>query len=254
LGFVMLSFDRQGAEAPLRECLKRDPNSAEAWCNLGRVLLERGAFTEGRDAIKRGHDLGTARADWPYPSQVWLDDAERLVLAAVHWSGPELDVATPAEAERLEVFVLAGLYAGRYRGVADLLIEAEEAFVSERATPWTLFAGARAAVRAAAADSDPANAAELRNYALEWLRRYVTILRQSLRGRPEGEFDRLAADIVTDAHLASVSPSAVEALPKSERQGWLELWRSLAPSKASPPPTRVAAATDSRAESRPESR
>src|SRR5262249_43297686 len=47
-------------------------------CNLGDVLKSRGCFAESLAAYRRGHELGSRRADWGYPSGQWVRDAERL--------------------------------------------------------------------------------------------------------------------------------------------------------------------------------
>jgi tetratricopeptide (TPR) repeat protein len=53
-----------------------DPDHAEAQCNLAQVLARQGKFGESVEHFKRGHELGTKRAGWPYPSAEWLRQAE----------------------------------------------------------------------------------------------------------------------------------------------------------------------------------
>src|SRR5258708_35959061 len=40
--------------------------------------MAQGRFAEARAAVKRGHELGTKRRGWPYPSAAWVRYAERL--------------------------------------------------------------------------------------------------------------------------------------------------------------------------------
>src|SRR5262249_53671212 len=55
-----------------------DPRYAEAHCNLGAALKAQGRFAESLAAYQRGHELGTKRPGWPYPSAEWVCKAENL--------------------------------------------------------------------------------------------------------------------------------------------------------------------------------
>src|SRR5262249_25280387 len=59
------SGDLDGAIAAYREALRRDPDYAEAHCNLGSALCRQGKLTEALASLKRGHELGSRRPDWP---------------------------------------------------------------------------------------------------------------------------------------------------------------------------------------------
>src|SRR5262249_42911465 len=74
------------AEA-FRAAIKVAPGFAEAHCNLGQVLSRQGQFADAVTHLKRGHELGTKRGNWDYPSAQWVREAERLV---------ELDGKLPA--------------------------------------------------------------------------------------------------------------------------------------------------------------
>lgn len=72
---------------------------AEAWCNLGLELRHCGRFTDAVIALRRGHELGSARgAEWHYPSAGWLADAatERDALARLATLIPADEAALPA--------------------------------------------------------------------------------------------------------------------------------------------------------------
>jgi tetratricopeptide (TPR) repeat protein len=75
------------AEAAYREAIALKPDYAEAHCNLGNVLKNQDRFAESLVAFRRGHELGSKRPGWRYPSLQWVRDAERLV---------ELDKKLPA--------------------------------------------------------------------------------------------------------------------------------------------------------------
>jgi tetratricopeptide (TPR) repeat protein len=52
---------------------------AEAYCNLAGVLREKGRFKEALDAMRHGHDLGTRRGQWRYPTAKLIPEYEKLV-------------------------------------------------------------------------------------------------------------------------------------------------------------------------------
>jgi serine/threonine-protein kinase len=61
-----------------RTALRQKPDYAEAHINLGQILLGKNrADAEGLALLRRGHELGSKRGHWPYPSAEWLRQAER---------------------------------------------------------------------------------------------------------------------------------------------------------------------------------
>src|SRR5262249_12325301 len=66
------------AVAELREAIRLRPDFAEAHCNLGLGLRQQGRFRESLDESRRGHELGSKRPDWQYPSAEWVRRAERM--------------------------------------------------------------------------------------------------------------------------------------------------------------------------------
>ncbi len=67
----------EAAIGAYREAILLDPDFAEAHCNLGHALMDCGRFQEAVPCFRRGHELGSRRAGWPYPSGKWIEDAER---------------------------------------------------------------------------------------------------------------------------------------------------------------------------------
>ena len=63
------------ASAEFRKAIDLQPDYAEAHCNLGHVLSQQGRLTESLAAFRRGHELGSKRTDWSYPSAKWARDA-----------------------------------------------------------------------------------------------------------------------------------------------------------------------------------
>lgn len=68
--------DFEGSERAYRHAVRLDPDFAEAWCNLGQLLAWLWRSEEALAALRRGHDLGSARNDWPHPSAKWLAAVE----------------------------------------------------------------------------------------------------------------------------------------------------------------------------------
>jgi serine/threonine protein kinase/Flp pilus assembly protein TadD len=92
------------AEAAYRNVIALKPDYAEAYCNLGQTLSRQGRFAEALAAVKRGHQLGSRKASWPYPSAQWVRDTERRVTLADKLPKFLSGEAQPANtAERLAV-------------------------------------------------------------------------------------------------------------------------------------------------------
>src|SRR5262249_1279068 len=72
----------------------------EAYCNLGNVLRQQGKFGQTLAAYQRGHELGSPRPNWYYPSARWVEECQRLGEIADRLPAVlrgELTPATPAE-------------------------------------------------------------------------------------------------------------------------------------------------------------
>src|SRR5262249_12574071 len=72
------SNDLPGAIASSRKAIALDPPYAEAPCTLGAALLNQGRFAQPLRCYRRGHELGSRRRNWPYPSAQWVRQARRL--------------------------------------------------------------------------------------------------------------------------------------------------------------------------------
>src|SRR5262249_46735489 len=80
LGNALRALDQLAeAEVAYRKAVDLQPDHAEALCNLGLLLRRLGRFREGRDALRRGHELGSKRPGWSSPSEKWLREVERYL-------------------------------------------------------------------------------------------------------------------------------------------------------------------------------
>jgi serine/threonine protein kinase/Flp pilus assembly protein TadD len=80
LGSAMASKGRlEETLAAHRRAIALKPDYAEAHCDLGLALRQQGEFAQALAALKRGHELGSRRPYWPYPSAQWVKDCQRLL-------------------------------------------------------------------------------------------------------------------------------------------------------------------------------
>jgi tetratricopeptide (TPR) repeat protein len=78
LGFSLnRKGDPDGAAASFREAVRLDPKFADPHYHLGRILQRQGRPVEALPFLRRGHDLGSRRPGWTYPSAKWLAECEK---------------------------------------------------------------------------------------------------------------------------------------------------------------------------------
>src|SRR5262249_13853423 len=118
--------DREGAVKAYLKAIDLDPNHAEAHCNLGVTLRDQGQFAAAVASLRRGHDLGSRRRGWPYPSAAWLKQCQALAELDARLptflngtqtaTGPtqQLDLARVCAAKRLHA-ASAGFYASAFQ-------------------------------------------------------------------------------------------------------------------------------------------
>src|SRR5262249_41381666 len=77
LGNVLAALEQlDGAASCFREAIRLDAGHAEAHCNLADVLRGQGRYAEALTLMRRGHELGSKKPGWKYPSAVWVRRAE----------------------------------------------------------------------------------------------------------------------------------------------------------------------------------
>jgi tetratricopeptide (TPR) repeat protein/serine/threonine protein kinase len=225
------------AEAAYRKAIMLRPDFPEAHCNLGRALHDQGRFIDALAALKRGHELGSRKLQWSYPSAQWVQDCERLIqldgkLPAV-LSGKE----QPADpAERVALAELCQLPCKKYYAAAVRFYG--EAFAApksagDRPSDPRYNAACAAALAGCGlgedADTlDTTARARLRQQALDWLRADLAVWRKVL----EGDRSKAAPGIrkqmqhwLQDVDFAGVrGPQALAQLPEAECTAWRQLW------------------------------
>ena len=237
--FGLSRFDE--AEAAYLDSIRLDPDHAESYCNLSLLLKTRGRFREAVDMLRRGHEIGSQRSDWPYPSAAWLEDAEALADLAERFDTVvlgEADMRDVADALALAEFALVR----QSRPLAAARLYA--AGLDDPETPGEAKAAARydaacAAVRCSAGLQD---AAELpaeerdawRGRALDWLRADLARWRSVVEANrgPAGELPTEAAGAIAgqlrhwlaDPDLTPVRGGALAGFSPANRSAWEDLW------------------------------
>ena len=65
------------AVAAYRKAIALEPDHAESHCNLGIALRKQGKLAQALPSLERGHELGSRRKDWRYPSAEWVRACRR---------------------------------------------------------------------------------------------------------------------------------------------------------------------------------
>jgi serine/threonine protein kinase/tetratricopeptide (TPR) repeat protein len=230
--------DVEGAVRAYRAAVEADPNLAEAHCNLGHTLLNLGRFSDAAAALKTGHQLGSRRPDWHYPSATWVREAERLIRLDGKLSKVLSGDSQPADAaERLQLAWLCQRPYKQLDAAAARLFG--EAFAAEPKRADDLRAGHRynaacAAARAGCGQSKDAaglgeqERARLRRQALDWLRADLAAWGERLDGQTDpapAAVLRKMAHWQQDTDFAGVrGAEALAGLPEAERRPWRQLW------------------------------
>jgi serine/threonine-protein kinase len=221
-----------------RATIENDPNHAEAHCNLAMCLQDTGHYAEAVPYFRRGHELGSKRSDWSYPSAEWVRTAE--MRAALEAKLPALLEGTrnPKDnAERFEYAIICQIKK-YYHASARLFAEAFAADPKLTEQPGSLYNSAFSPALAAAGRGEDASQLDelervrLRKLALDWLRADLGLYAKQMKsGKAE---DRTAVQGALrnwqeEADLASIRDSAsLNLLPAEEKDAFVRLWADVA--------------------------
>jgi tetratricopeptide (TPR) repeat protein len=185
---LLAQKDLPGAVDAFQRVLALRPEYAEANCNLGLTLREQGRFADALKYLEKGHQLGSRRPGWSFPSPRWVQQcrlflkqeqrADALVRGAAKPNGPDELLQLAQFCQRYQrPCTAARLYAAAFTARPGLADDLAKGYRGQAAL---------AAARAAAGqglDADKLTAAEnvkLRQLALDWLQADLKLLIQTV--------------------------------------------------------------------------
>ena len=223
-----------------RKAIELDPKHAEAHCNLGHALRSQGLFAESLAALQRAHELGTKQSGWPYPSAVWVREAERL--ATLEGKLPALlrgEFQPKDAAERLilvRVCQAKKLHAAAARLSAHAFA-ADPKLADDLQAQHRYSASCHAALAAAgqgedAGKLDDKEKVRLRKQTLDWLRADLALYTKRIESGPPAARTSVQQTLKhwhQDSDLAGIRDAAALAkLPAQERTDCQQLWADVA--------------------------
>jgi tetratricopeptide (TPR) repeat protein len=225
--------------AAFRAALAADPKDAQAHCNLGSVLKQTGDFRGALRSYQTGHELGSARKDWKYPSPQWVRDCQRLLALDDKLPAVLRGEAQPADAQERLGLADVCFFKQHYVTAARFFAEAfaDDARLADDLWAGRRYRGACSSARAAAGQGQDASRLDeeekgrLRRQAREWLEADLVSMRKVVAGgRPmdlsdvRGQLERWQRD----AALAGVRDAeALARLGADERASWQQFWRDV---------------------------
>jgi tetratricopeptide (TPR) repeat protein len=238
---LMQKGDLEGAAASFRQAIALKPDYPEAHCNLGHVLQRRGKFAEALAELKRGHELGSRKKGWNYPSADWVQSCEQSLKVEESLRAVLEGRAQPKDVNEQLRFAQLCLGKQFYARSAQLYSEAlasAPTLAKDRGAAVHRYNAACAAARAGCAqgaDASKLDAKERRRWrqqALGWLRVNLTALGEMLHeGTPavRGMVRLRLQYWQKDANLSGLrDPAELAKLSPEEHAACLRLWAEVA--------------------------
>jgi serine/threonine-protein kinase len=235
-----MALQQQGkldeAAAAYREAIRLLPDYAEAHCNLADILRRQGRYAEALQEGRRGHELGSRRPGWHYPSAEWVAQYEKWAKLADRLPAVLKGEAAPRDNAECLGFAEMASETQHYAAAVRLWAEGFQAnpqFADSRRYPQHRYDAACAAALAAAGQgkgdlpADEAAKAKLRAQALEWLRAELAAWARHLDSNPKARpvVVQSLQHWKVDSDLVGVRDAkALEARPEPERSAWRALW------------------------------
>jgi serine/threonine protein kinase/Flp pilus assembly protein TadD len=225
------------AIAEYREAIRLEKDLAEAHCNLGLAFRDQGRFVEALAELQMGHELGSRRPGWPFPSADWVRQVKELIEIDGKVANALKGKRPPESAsERLNFALFCQTYKQRYATAAAWYSEAfaMEPKAADNLKALNRYNAARAAALAGSGrgrDADKLkddDRAPLRRQALDWLRADLSLYAKSMQGdKPQDRtiaLNQLKRWQHDDDLVDIRDPAALEKLPADERAAFLQLW------------------------------
>jgi tetratricopeptide (TPR) repeat protein len=228
--------DLDRAIAEYREALRLKPDLALAHCKLGAALRENGEYAESLAEYRRGHELGSKRRGWSYPSAAWIREGERFVSLSPRLPAVLKGDDRPVGFSEGLAFAAMAYHAKRYTVSVRLYAEALEADPKRAATLMTgdYYSAACSSALASTGkgDDDPPadepGRAKLRQQARDWLWADLVLRRLELDTGTDSARRGVRAWLQhwkIDPDLAGIGDrEAIDKLPDEERPAWRDFW------------------------------
>jgi eukaryotic-like serine/threonine-protein kinase len=241
LGAALYLQGKAGAAmTEYRETIRLKPDFAEVHCDLAYLLRCQGQYVESLVAYELGHELGSKRPDWAYPSAQWVAQARRLAQLAARLPALLNGEGQPADAAQcLDAAVAAysrGFHAmaARFsaRAFASLPSSAEDLDAEHRYNAACSAALAGCGKAQDQPPPDPAARVKLRRQALEWLEGDLVARSRIVAGGSQDVGPAARRSLVQklerwkrDPDLAGVRElDALKEMNETERAGWQAFW------------------------------
>jgi tetratricopeptide (TPR) repeat protein len=219
------------AIAAYQKAIALDPEYAEAHCNLGHTLREMRRFAEALTELKKGHELGSKRPDWSYPSAGWVTTCQRLIQLDARLSAIRKGEQKPTDANEQVQLALDCLMTRLPATAARFY---REVLTAQPQLNGHFFNAARAAALAGCgqgedvAPLDDQERAHWRKQALAWLRADLEVRREGLESGPPKAPQAVQAALESSKDhpdFAGVRDrAALTRLPATEREAWQKFW------------------------------
>jgi tetratricopeptide (TPR) repeat protein len=222
--------------AAYREATRLKPDLAEAHCSLGLALSQLGQFREALAELRRGHELSSKRAGWPYPSAQWVRQAEQMVALEGRLPAVLRGDDKPKDSAEGIVFASMTYNTKQFGPSARLYAESLRADpkLAEDMNSGHRYNAACAAALAGAGqgnDKPPLDEKEKtrwRKQAIGWLRADLAFwTKQAGTGKPEAKalVSQQLQHWKVDPDLAGIrDETAINALPDDEQKACRALW------------------------------
>ena len=238
-GLVLTDLGRLAeAEASYRRAIALLPDHPDPHCNLGQLLGQQGRFSEAVVELRIGHELGSKKKNWRYPSAQWLRNAEQHAKLDAKLPDFLSGAAEPADAD--EQIALAQIclihkklytaavqfYAGAFAAEPRLAVQLN----AHRFNAACAGAMAGCGQGEDGAKTNDAERERFRKQALEWLTADLTAWTNLVdnaadRLRVRKEMQRWQSH---PAFTGVRDAAALARLPDAERAEWQKLWTSVA--------------------------
>ncbi len=228
--------EQDEAIAEYRTAIRFKPDHAEAHCNLAGILQQQGDYVGAVEMYRKGHELGTRRPDWWYPSAQWVADAERKLAQANRLLAILRGEDKPKDnAERL-VFAQLAYDRKHFAASARLWREALETDpkFGDDQQAGQRYSAACAALLAAEGQGkdepalDDAAKEKLRQQAHDWLKAELAAWTKLIESGPPQARETVIKTLShwkQDTDLAGIRDAAALAkLPAEEQKAWRALW------------------------------